>query len=230
MNQPMNVAVSREGESTFFARVYGWMAGGLFITAFSSFFVLANPPILKAIITTPMLMFGLFIGQIGLVIWLASRIKHMSQSKARAIFCAYAALNGVALSPIFLVYTGASIASTFFITAGTFMIFSVYGMTTKKDLTGIGNLAMMGLIGFIIASVVNFFLRSPMLYWLITYGMIAVMLALIAYDTQKLKAIHQSGIATGEMGGKMVIMGALTLYLDFVLLFVLLLRIFGNRR
>jgi len=230
MNQSLDVTAARVAESGFFTQVYRWMATGLFLTAMGSFFVLANPPLLRAIVSNVAVMFGLFIVLIGLVLWLSTRIEAMSHNKAVAIFCGYSALNGVVLAPIFLVYTGASIVSTFAITAGTFSIFSVYGYTTKKDLTSIGSLAMMGLIGFIIASVVNFFLRSTMLYWLITYGLIAVFLGLIAYDTQRLKTMYQRGFSSDEVRGKVAILGALRLYLDFINLFLLLLRIFGRRR
>jgi len=230
MTQSYELAQARVQESGFFAQVYRWMATGLFLTAFGAFFVLANPPILTAIVTNMVIMFGLFIVLLGLVFWLSSRIYTMSHTKAVTLFCVYSALNGVILAPLFLVYTGASIVATFGITAGTFTIFSVYGYATKRDLTSIGSLAFMGLIGFIIASVVNLFLRSPILYWIITYGLIAVFLGLIAYDTQKLKAIYQRGFESDEMRGKIAILGALKLYLDFINLFILLLRIFGRRR
>jgi len=230
MHPTTDASYVAEAESSFFAQVYRWMATGLFLTAVAAFFVLANPSILMAFYRNPILMIVLFVVEIGLVFWLSARIMVMSHGQAVGTFCVYSALNGIVLAPIFIVYTGASIVSTFAITAGTFMIFSVYGYVTKKDLTSIGALAFMGLIGFIIASIVNMFLRSPMLYWLITYGLIAVFLGLIAYDTQKLKEMHAAGFGSDEIRGKLAIMGALKLYLDFINLFILLLRIFGRRR
>ncbi len=225
-----NISAVAVAESSFFSRVYKWMAGGLFMTAGGSLFMLMNPVLLKGMLMNPMMMIGLFIVEIGLVVWLSSRIQSMTFAKASGIFCAYSILNGVVLTPIFLVYTGASIVSTFAITAGTFLVFSVYGNVTKRDLTSMGGLCMMGLIGFIIASVVNMFLRSAAIDWIITYGLIAVFLGLIAYDTQRLKAMMAEGFDSKESEGKMALMGALRLYLDFINLFILLLRIFGNRR
>ncbi len=154
----------------------------------------------------------------------------MSAGLATLIFMAYSFLNGITLTPIFLIYTGASILSTFAVAAGTFFFFSVYGLTTKKDLTSMGGLMVMGLFGVIIASVVNIFLKSPVLYWISTYVGVAVFLGLIAWDTQKLKMIHAMGFENSETEKKAAIIGALTLYLDFVNLFIYLLRIFGKRR
>lgn len=228
--QPMEYSQAQVAEHSFFQQVYMWMAGGLFMSGAGAFFVLANPPLLRAIMTNPILLFGLIIGELVLVVWLSARIASLSVGNAIALFCAFSVLNGVTLSFIFIIYTGASIVATFAITAGTFLFFSVYGYTTKADLTSMGQLAFVGLIGIIIASLVNFFLRSPALYWIITYIGIAVFLGLIAYDTQKLKAIARSGLASGEMMSKLAIVGALRLYLDFINLFLLLLRLFGRRR
>jgi uncharacterized protein len=230
MNQPVSVSQAQVAENSFFTQVYMWMAGGLFMSAFGALFVLANPPLLKAIVTNPMLLIGLVVVEIGLVIWLSAAIHKLSVGQAIGLFCAYSLLNGVTLCFILLMYTGASVISTFAITAGTFICFSVYGYATKKDLTSVGQLAFMGLIGIIIASVVNIFLRSPAMYWLITYLGIAIFLGLIAYDTQRLKEIHRRGFDSHESRSKLAIMGALRLYLDFINLFILLLRLFGNRR
>jgi len=230
MDRPIDITQAKVAESNFFTQVYAWMAGGLFISAFGSFFVLINPPLLNAIVTNRMLFIGLIIGELGLVIWLSAAIHRLSVGMAMGLFCAYSFLNGVTLTFIFIIYTSASIISTFAITAGTFLFFSVYGYTTKRDLTSMGQLAFMGLIGIIIASVVNLFMRSPAIYWAITYIGIAVFLGLIAYDTQKLKEIHRRGFESAESQQKIAIIGALRLYLDFINLFLLLLRIFGRRR
>jgi FtsH-binding integral membrane protein len=145
------------------------------------------------------------------------------------MFFAYAFLNGLTLSVIFLVYTKTSIASTFFVTAGTFAAMSVYGYTTKRDLTSMGSFMTMALIGIIIASVVNFFLRSPAVYWVITYAGVAIFVGLTAYDAQQIKAMSAAGFAGSEDERKGAVIGALRLYLDFINLFLLLLRIFGRQ-
>lgn len=217
-------------ESDFLSRVYGWMSIGLGVSALASFWLMAQPELLKAIVLNRVLFFGLIIAEIALVIWLSAQAVRMSVPLATSLFLGYSFLNGLTLTPIFLVYTNVSIYSTFAITAGTFFFFSVYGMTTKKDLTSIGGLMAMGLIGVIIASVVNIFLKSTMLYWISTFVGIAVFLGLTAWDTQKLKAIHATGFESVEMQKKVAILGALTLYLDFINLFILLLRLFGKRR
>jgi hypothetical protein len=154
----------------------------------------------------------------------------MSQTMAIGAFLLYSVLNGLTMSVIFMAYTSNSIATTFYITAGTFAAISFYGYTTKKDLTSIGNMAFMALIGIIIASVVNMFLKNEMMYWIISYLGVAVFVGLTAYDTQKLKEIGSRGFTNEEGMEKMSIMGALTLYLDFVNLFLFLLRIFGGRK
>jgi FtsH-binding integral membrane protein len=149
---------------------------------------------------------------------------------AISVFLLYAILNGLTMSVIFLVYTSESIASTFYITAGTFAAMSLYGYYTKKDLTSIGNMAMMALIGIIIASIVNMFFHNEMMYWIITYLGLAIFVGLTAYDTQKLKQIGSNGFEYEESMEKIAILGALTLYLDFINLFLFLLRIFGGRK
>jgi uncharacterized protein len=186
--------------------------------------------LLKAFFGNPILFFGTFIAEIGLVIWLSAAALRMSAAKATLLFGVYSFLNGLTMTGILLMYTGASILTTFAVTAGTFFFFSVYGMTTKKDLTSIGGLAMMGLIGIVLASIVNIFLKSPAMMWVITYIGIGVFLALIAYDTQKLKAMHAMGQQDVQLQDKLAVLGALVLYLDFINLFLLLLRIFGRRR
>jgi FtsH-binding integral membrane protein len=154
----------------------------------------------------------------------------MSASTATMIFIAYSALNGLTLSLIFVIYTAESIASTFFITAGTFAVMSIYGYTTKADLSKWGNLLFMGLVGILIASVVNIFLQDEMLYWITTYAGVLIFVGLTAYDTQKIKATNIIGNEGTEDDSKEAIMGALTLYLDFINLFLYLLRIFGRKK
>ena len=154
----------------------------------------------------------------------------MSLTTAAAVFLLYSVMNGLLFSSIFIVYTGESIALTFFITAGTFAAMSIYGYTTKADLSKIGSIAIMALIGILIASLVNYFLESETLYWIISYVGVAVFVALVAYDTQKLKDMAIYGFDGETAARKMSIFGALTLYLDFINLFLFLLRLFGSRR
>ncbi len=227
-----NIAASptQVSESSFISKVYLWMSLGLIVSAGGSIFMLSQPELLKAVFTNRWIFFGLIIAEVGLVIWLSAAAMRLSAAAASTLFLAYSFLNGVTLCSIFLVYTGGSIATTFAVTAGTFFFFSVYGLTTKKDLTGLGSLAMMGLIGVVIASVVNIFLKSSGLMWVMTFVGIAVFLALIAYDTQKLKAMHAMAAHDEDMSKKIAVLGALALYLDFINLFLLLLRIFGKGR
>lgn len=221
---------SQTSEASFISKVFLWMSLGLGVSALASLGLLTQPDLLKAIFSNNWIFFGIVIAEFALVIWLSAAIRTMGAGLASLLFIVYSALNGVTLTAILLVYTGASVLSTFAITAGTFLFFAVYGMTTKKDLTTVRNLAMIGLVGMILASIVNIFLKSPMMMWVMTFVGIAVFLGLIAYDTQKLKAIHAMGFQDKSIEKKAAIMGALTLYLDFINLFILLLRIFGKRR
>ena len=221
---------TRVSESNFLSKVYLWMSLGLFLSAAASLWLLTQPDLLKAIFTNSLLFIGIIVVEFALVIWLSAAALKMSSGLAITLFGVYSFLNGITLTSVLLVYTGVSVLSTFAITAGTFFFFSAYGATTKKDLTCVGGLAVMGLIGVIIASVVNIFLKSPALVWITTFVGIAVFLGLIAYDTQKLKAIHAMGFEGQDMQKKVAVLGALTLYLDFINLFLLLLRLFGRRR
>ncbi len=213
--------------SEHMARVYGWMFFGLIITALTATITLSTP-LFNVILNGPAMLI-LFLVEIGVVIFLSRRVMHMAYSTAVLAFLGYAALNGITLSVIFALYTQASIASTFVFAAAAFGAMSVYGLTTKADLTTAGSLFFMGLIGIIIASVVNLFLRSPALYWFISYAGIAIFLGLTAYDTQKIKQYHNAFYGT-EKVKNIAIMGALTLYLDFINLFLFLLRILGKRK
>lgn len=217
---------SKADQVGFMTKVYGWMAAALLITGFVALFTAATPAIIGFIFGNSLVFWGLFIAEIFLVGYLSARIESMSTNTAIAIFLGYAALNGLTMSAIFLIYTAGSIASTFFVTAGTFAIMSAYGYFTKTDLTKMGNLLFMALIGIVIASVVNFFLQSEALYWVTTYIGVIVFVGLTAYDTQKVKEMSM----IGEDDRKGAIIGALTLYLDFINLFLLLLRILGGRR
>lgn len=219
-----------EAQSEFIRRVYNWMCIGLATTAVVALFTASSQTMLQIIFGTPMVFFGLIIAELGLVIALSAAINRLQASTAALLFFIYSALNGLTLSAIFLAYTQASIASTFFITAGTFAAMSIYGYSTKRDLTSWGSFLFMGLIGVVIASVVNIFLHSPAVYWLITIAGVIVFVGLTAYDTQKIKEMAHRGFADSEMERKGAVIGALRLYLDFINLFLLLLRIFDNRR
>jgi len=222
-------AVAAE-QQRFMVRVYNWMGAGLAMTGGVSWYVSTSETILNLLVTQPILFFGLLIVELGLVFYLAARVMQMSASQAMAVFFLYAGLNGITLAPLFLLYTTASLASTFFVTAGMFGAMSFYGYTTKKDLTSWGSFLFMGLIGIIIASVVNIFLQNSMLYWVISYAGVLIFIGLTAYDTQKIKEMNILGNEGTEEDTKEAIRGALKLYLDFINLFIMLLRIMGTRR
>jgi len=217
-------------QALFITKVYNWMALALFITGLVSYFVASSPEMLNIIVGSKLVFYGILIAELLLVIYLTRSIHKLSQNMVVAGFLIYAVLNGLTMSIIFLIYTSNSIATTFYVTAGTFGAMSLYGYYTKKDLTSLGNMAMMALIGIIIASIVNMFLQNDMMYWIITYLGVAVFVALTAYDTQKLKELGSKGFVNDERMEKTSILGALTLYLDFINLFLFLLRIFGNRK
>ncbi len=217
-------------QGDFIRRVYNWMGLGLAVTALVALYTASNHALLGFIFGTPLLFFGLIIGQLAVVIVLSAGINRLQASTATFLFFLYSALTGLTLSVIFLAYTRASIASTFFVTAGTFGVMSVYGYTTQRDLTSWGSFLFMGLIGIILASVVNIFLHSETVYWVVTYAGILIFVGLTAYDTQKLKEMAMAGFANEELERKSAVMGALRLYLDFINLFLMLLRVMGNRR
>lgn len=216
----------------FIRSVYNWMAIGLGLTGFIALYVSNSPNMIRLIYGNQVLFFGLIIGELGLVFYLSARVQKIQASTATALFILYAALNGATLSFIFLIYTSSSITSTFFICAATFVACSIYGMITKRDLTSLGGFMAMGLIGIIIASVVNMFIRSSGMSMIISYIGVFVFVGLTAYDTQKLKNMALTQPAGLEAGlvRKGAIMGALALYLDFINLFLMLLRILGSRR
>jgi len=215
----------------FVRSVYNWMAVGLALTGFVAFYVANNATMLR-FISSPFIQILLFLSVLGLVFSISGMVNRMSAGTATGLFVLYSALMGILLSPIFLIYTGASIVSTFFICAGTFVGCSIYGWSTKKDLTSWGGFLTMGLIGIIIASLVNMFFRSSAMSMIISYIGVIVFVGLTAYDTQKLKnmALAQPAGLDGAVVRKGAILGALSLYLDFINLFLMLLRIFGLSR
>lgn len=216
--------------TSFLSRVYAWMGFGLALTAVVSFYTVSTPAIMNAIFTDMGLFYFLIIAEFAMVLGFTFLVNRVSPTVAALMFVAYAAMNGLTLSVIFLVYTAASIVSSFFITAGMFGAMSIYGAVTKRDLTGMGSFAFMGLIGVIIASVVNLFMRSDAASWVISFCAVVVFTLLTAYDTQKAKAMGQYFTSDSADSRKASIGMALTLYLDFINLFLNLLRIFGRRR
>lgn len=216
----------------FVKSVYQWMCIGLALTGFIAYYVSGNEALMLTLQRNPLLLIVLIIAELGLVVAISSAVNRMSAATATALFLIYSALNGVVLSFVFLVYTRASIVSTFFICSATFLACSIYGWTTKRDLTSLGGFFIMGLFGIIIASIANWFMRSSALYYAIGYIGVFIFVGLTAYDTQKLKnmALTQPAGLDGSVVRKGAILGALSLYLDFINLFLMLLRIFGNTR
>lgn len=227
------IAVPRETASTehaFLASVYAWMSAGLALTAGVALITVSTPALLGLVLGNQIVFFALMAAQLGLVIGVSAAINRISPTTATALFLLYAALTGLTLAVILLAYTGASIASTFFVTAGMFGSMSLYGAVTKRDLSGWGSFLFMGLIGVVIASVVNIFLGSDTLSWVMAMVGVVVFTGLAAYDTQKLRALARQGFADAGAERKGAIIGALALYLDFINLFLMLLRLFGRRR
>ena len=222
--------LDRSVASTLMRSVYYWMAGALAITGLTAMLVANNPALLNFLFSSPTLVWGLLIGEIVLVLILSAAINRWSFSTATLLFILYSVVNGVTLSSIFVVYTQGSIASTFFITAGMFGGLALYGSVTKKDLSGMGRFLFMTLIGLIIASIVNIFMHSEMLYWITTFVGVLVFAGLTAWDAQKIQQMALMADDVNESTQKMALLGALTLYLDFINLFLYLLRIFGNSR
>ncbi|MCM1501251.1 MAG: Bax inhibitor-1/YccA family protein [Bacteroidales bacterium] len=218
--------------SVLMRNVYSWMTGGLLVTAFVALLAANSYELMYAIASTPALMWGLFIAELAVVLIFTSRIMKMSFATAAILFVAYAVLNGLTLSFIFMVYTAESIAQTFFITAGTFAGMSLIGYMTKKDLSAIGRALYMLLIGLIIATVVNIFMKNSGLAMILNYAGVIIFTGLTAYDTQKIKnmLLESSAEGVNEQTNKLALLGSLNLYLDFINLFLYLLRLFGNRK
>jgi len=219
-----------QDQQKFISKVYGWMAAALAVTGFTAWWIATSDSMTQFIFGNRGIFIFMLIGQLLLVGSLAGWINKMSSRTATIIFVAYSVLTGVVFSSLFLIYTAGSLASTFLITGGMFAVMSIYGWTTGNDLTRFGSILFMMLIGLIIASIVNLFLGSTVLYWIATYVGIFIFTGLIAYDTQKLKNMGAQVQEGTEEHRKGAILGALSLYLDFINLFLMLLRIFGSRR
>ena len=230
-----------QGLRSYMLKIYNYMATGILVTGFVALFLFKYSVVTNeagsitgltnlgnAIYNSP-LMWVIAFAPLGIVLWMSFGLAKMSASKAQTLFWVFAGLMGASLSSIFMVYVGASIARVFFITAATFATMSIYGYTTKTDLTKLGSFLMMGLIGIIIASIVNIFLKSTQLEFIVSLLGVIIFVGLTAYDTQKIKDMYFDG-GDSEVMAKKSIMGALTLYLDFINLFVMLLRFFGQRR
>jgi uncharacterized protein len=217
-------------EAAFMRKVYAFMSGGLFLTALSSWLVASSPAAIHLIFGNHMVFFGLIAAELLMVFAFSSMVRTMSAAGAAALFFLYSVVNGLTLSMIFLLYTRSSIFLSFAVTGGTFAGMSIYGYVTKRDLTGVGNFMIMGLWGLILASVVNIFFHSPMIYWMTTYIGVFIFVGLVAYDTQKIKELNVIGNAGTDEDHKEAIHGALVLYLDFINLFLYILRLFGRRR
>jgi uncharacterized protein len=214
--------------SAFLRRVYGWMFLGLGVTAVVATFVASSPSIVDALVANRLLFFGLLAGELGLVFYLSARVASMSASTAASLFIGYSALNGITLSLILLAYTGASIATAFVVSAGMFGALAVYGTVTQRSLAGWGSFLFMGLVGVVLASIVGIFWQNDALQFVISVVGVIVFTGLTAYDSQRLKAMALQ-LSDGQVGSYAV-SGALSLYLNFINLFLSLLRLMGNRR
>ncbi|HSB80947.1 MAG TPA: Bax inhibitor-1/YccA family protein [Candidatus Methylomirabilis sp.] len=225
---PMSPEAAAERVTSFLRKVYGWMCAGLAITAFVAFEVEGSPTILSHLASDPLLYWGLILAELGLVFYLSARAQRLAPDMAMALFVAYAALNGVTLSFVLLAYTGQSVTNAFVVTAGMFGAMALYGSRANRSLAGLGQFAFMGLIGIVLASLVGLFWHNSALQFLISAAGVIVFTGLAAWDAQRLK---QMALATpnGQVGS-LAIVGALSLYLDFINLFLSLLTLFGNRR
>ena len=211
-------------------KVYLWMTLALVITGFTAFGIASNPGIAYAIVTNRLLFWGLVIAEFGLVIGISGAINKLSAVTATLLFVLYSIVNGATLSVIFMAYTMSSIASVFFITAGLFGVMAFIGYTTKTDLTSIGKILFMALIGIILATIVNLFVGSSMLNMIVSYIGVVIFTGLTAYDSQKIKNMLYNADSMDEGMQKIALLGSLTLYLDFINLFLMLLRIFSGNR
>jgi FtsH-binding integral membrane protein len=216
-----------EGLRAYMLRVYNYMSAGLALTGIVAFFTSQSPQLLQAIYGTP-LQWVVMLAPLGLVLFMGFRISSMSAAAAQATFWVFSGLMGLSLAYIFVLYTGTSIARVFFITTAMFAGMSIYGYTTKRDLSGVGSFLFMGLIGLIVASLVNIFLQSSALYWALSVIGVVIFVGLTAYDTQKIRQMYYEADGA-EVATKKAVMGALALYLDFINLFLFLLRFMGNR-
>jgi len=216
-----------ERVSAFLWKVYAWMAIGLGITAVVAFTVAGSPDMLRVLMGNRLVFFGLMIAELGLVFYLSARVDRLAPNTAAGLFALYSGLNGVTLSVVLLAYTGESVTTTFVVTAGMFGALALFGSTTKRSLAGVGQFLMMGLVGIILASIVGLFWRSDALQFLISVVGVIVFTGLTAWDAQRLKQMAVT-LPAGQMGSYAIV-GALSLYLDFVNLFLMLLRLTGRR-
>ena len=222
---------SKAAQSTLLRSVYVWMTLALVITGFVSMYVAQSYQLVSFIFGNRLALWGMLIAELAVVFYLSARINSISFTKATVMFIIYSILNGATMASIFLVYTMSSIASTFFVAAGTFGVMALYGYVTKSDLTRIGNICLMALIGLIIATLVSMFWQNSMLQMIITYVGVILFVGLTAYDSQKIKRLLTAdGIEVTEDTQKIALLGALTLYLDFINLFLYLLRLLGDRK
>jgi FtsH-binding integral membrane protein len=227
-SQPQPVVVVQSRIQSVMQQVYLWMTAGLLLTgAISS--MLASNEVLLGMVLNPYIFIGLFVVELGLVIAISAFINKMSPALATGLFILYAAINGITLTPIFLAYTNASIATAFFTTAGMFAALTLYGTVTKRDLSGMGRFLLMALFGLCIATIVNIFLKNSVMDLVISIFGVIIFAGLTAYDTQRLNQLASQASSEDEIG-RFSIMGALILYLDFINLFLYLLRLFGKRR
>lgn len=230
-NNLVRSIANKTAQVTLFRSVYVWMTLALAITGFVALYVAKSYTLLNVMVQNNILFWGLLIAEVALVMYLSARIHRISFTTATVLFIAYSILNGVTMSILFMVYTMSFIATTFFVTAGTFGATALYGYVTKKDLIRIGSLCIMGVIGLIIASLVNLFLHNSMMDLIISYIGVLLFVGLTAYDSQKIKRLLSGDdIEVNETSQKIALMGSLTLYLDFINLFIYLLRILGDRK
>ena len=227
MRSAINIEAAQQ---QFVTKVFWWMTVALLTTAGIAYYVVSSEQLLRTIITNQALFIGLIIAEFACVVAISAAINRLSSTMATALFFLYAALTGVTISVVFVAFTHESIFTTFLITAGTFAAMGIYGVATKRDLTSLGSLAFMGLVGVILASVLNWFVKSSALYTAVTYVGVLVFVGLTAYDAQKIKMMGAGLVEGSEAEKKGAILGALALYLDFINLFLMMLRIFGKKR
>lgn len=216
-------------QNNYITKVYSWMALALFITGITAYLTYNNTSLYETLVNNNFVFYGLLIAQFACVAYLSAAVRKMSVQTATIVFIAYSILNGITFSIFFQVFTSDSIATSFFVTSGTFAVMSIIGYTTKKDLTNLGNFAFMGLIGLIILSLVNIFLHNDILFQLSNYAGVLIFIALLANDSQKIKQQNVIGNEGTDENKKEAIMGALTLYLDFINLFQYFINLFGKR-
>jgi uncharacterized protein len=217
-----------EQTATFLRAVYGWMCVGLAVTAVTAWGVSSTPAFVVAVATNRILFWGLMLAQLGLVIVLSARVDRLAPATAAVLFVAYSALTGVTISFVLLAFTGESVAATFVVTAGMFGALALYGTVTRRDVSGLGQFLFMGLVGIVIAGIVNIFWQNDAFQFVLSFIGVIVFTGLTVYDAQRLKSMALA-MPAGETGSYAIV-GALTLYLDFINLFLMLLRLFGNRR